>query len=120
MKLFNSIAMLFAAVLMMTACQQKTLNNRPVFSPEGFPRMVYVDDEVQKLKTSADIPDYRLVYVEVRTKEGEQKAGKLIRITEGEVVLHQAVYRQVAKDSLSKVESKIAVPKHDVMILKVW
>jgi len=120
MKLFNYIAIIFAVALFNTACNQKNLNNQPVFSPEGFPRMVYVEDEVQKLKTSADIPSYRRVYVEVRTKTGEQKAGKLIRITAGEVVLYQAVYHQAAKDSLIKVESKISVPKPDVLILKVW
>jgi len=120
MKPFNSIALIFAVVLFNTGCNRKTLNNQPVFSPEGIPRMVYIDDEVQKLKTSADIPSYRPVYVEVRTKEGKQKAGKLIRITDSEVVLHQAVYRKVAGDSLFKVESKIAVPKPDVLILKVW
>jgi len=120
MKPYNYIALIFAAFLFNTACTQKTLNNRPAFSPEGFPRMVYVDDEVQKLKTSADIPSYRPVYVEVRTKEGHQRAGKLLRITENDVVLHEAVYRKAAGDSLRKVESKIAVPKQNVLIMKVW
>jgi len=120
MKLHNSIALIFAALLLNVACNKKALNNQPIFSPEGFPRMVYVDNEVQKLKTAADIPNYSPVYVEVRTKAGDQKAGKLLRITESAVVLHQAVYRKTAGDSLLKVENKITVPKQEVLILKVW
>ncbi len=120
MKPYNYIALIFVAVLFNTACNKKTLKQQPVFSPEGFPRMVYVDNEVQKLKTSGDIPSGRPVYVEVRTKTGEQKAGKLIRITDSEVVLQQAVYRRAAKESLLQVESKIAVPKPEVLILKIW
>ncbi len=119
-KSHNSITLIFAAILFNTACGQKTISNRLAFSPEGFPRMVYVDDEVRKLKTSADIPSHRPVYVEVRTKEGHQRAGKLLRITEIEVVLHEAVYRKIAGNGFRIIENKIAVPKQDVLIMKVW
>jgi hypothetical protein len=120
MKSYSYIAAILAAFLFNTACSQKNLSNRPAFSPEGFPRMVYVDDEVQKLKTSVDIPSHRPVYVEVRTKEGHQRAGKLLRITEIEVVLHEAVYRKTAGDGFRIIESKIAVPKQEVLIMKIW
>jgi len=121
MQLHNLVKFAVAALWLFTvACANKTYNNQPVFARDDQPRMVYIDNEVQKLKTSADIPSYRPLYVEVRTKAGTQQAGQLIRITDGEVIFTQQTYRKAAGDSLYKVESKVSVPKPEVLILKVW
>lgn len=113
----------FAAValcLFGVACGNKTFNRQPVFARDDQPRMIYIDDEVQKLKTTADIPSYRPLYVEVRTKTGMQKAGKLIRITDGEVIFAQQNYCKTGGDSLRYVESNVRVPKPEILIMKVW
>lgn len=121
MKLQNLIKFTAAALWLLTvACANKAYNQQAVLLREDEPRMVYIDNEVQKLKTSTDIPSYRPLYVEVRTKAGAQQGGKLIRITEGEVIFTQQTYRKAAGDSLRKIENNVSVPKPEILILKVW
>lgn len=121
MKLQDLIKFAAAALWLFTiGCANKAFNEQSVLLREDEPRMVYIDNEVQKLKTSTDIPSYRPHYVEVRTKAGAQQGGKLLRITEGEVTFMQQTYRKAAGDSLRKVENKVSVPKPEILILKVW
>jgi hypothetical protein len=86
---------------------------------QAFPRMIYIEDQVKPLKTE-DVIDEKQIYVEVRTKKGTKETGKLIRITENELVMSRGFYYPFEDESLSKFESEITIPKQDIFILKVW
>jgi len=110
---------IFAYLLFYLACA-RTIYNHQYFPKQAFPKMVYIEDQVQRLKTEADIPDEKQIYIEVETKSGTQETGRLIRITENDLVLSRGFYYSTVKDSTLRIENKIALPKQEILILKVW
>jgi hypothetical protein len=109
----------FLFLLFNLACA-KTVYNHRYFPKQAFPKMIYVEDQVQRLKTKADIPDEKQIYIEVETKAGIQETGRLIRMTEQDLVLSRGFYYSTVKDSTLRIENKIAIPKQDILILKIW
>ncbi|GEM_PF-6349268 len=110
---------LLVYLLFNLACA-RTIYDHKYFPKQAFPRMVYIEDQVQRLKTEADIPDERQIYIEVETKAGTQETGRLIRITEKDLVLSRGFYYSTVKDSTLRIENKIAIPKQEILILKIW
>lgn len=113
------ILWLCACLLFNMACAKK-LYKHHYYPQETFAKMVYVGNEVQRLKTGEFIPNEKLVYVEVRTKKGKLETGKLIGITEWDLIISRRFYFAKANDETSKVEDVIVIPKGEVLILKVW
>ncbi len=119
MKHNRYIAMLVLSFLLFgVACSSK--QHIQEYTPkQAFPRMIYFGDEVEPLKTE-NVIDEKEIYIEVRTKKGAKETGKLIRITENELVMSRGFYYPFENESLSKFESEITIPKQDIFILKVW
>jgi hypothetical protein len=88
-------------------------------NPTGVVQSI-VNFKVRRLKTEADIPEERQIYIEVETKTGTQQTGRLIKITEKDLVLSRGFYYSTVKDSTLRIENKITIPKQEILILKVW
>jgi hypothetical protein len=82
--------------------------------------MIYVHDEVESLKTVQDLPEGEGIYTEVRMADGKKETGRLIRITEFDLVLNDGYYYSMVNDSLTRIESQKILPKEDILILRIW
>ncbi len=92
----------------------------PYYPADEMPREVYVEDQVNPLNTNGALPEENRVIVEVRTIEGRQEKGRLIRISERDILLSPE-FRYVAEgDTTGKEEKVVTIPKEEVLILKVW
>ncbi len=83
------------------------------------PKMVYVGSQLEPIRTS-DLSRGEQVYAEVRTKQGVKETGKLMWISENELILSEGYYYSTVNDSLKRFESQKVIPKEDILILKVW
>jgi len=110
---------LFVYLVFNMACS-KSLHKYENLPKKDFPRMVYIENEVEPLNTQVTLPGESQIYVEIRKKDGVMETGRLIRITEKDVVLSQGFYYSTVSDSTVKAESKIVISKEDILILKVW
>lgn len=120
MKLDKYAVLWLCAYLLFNMACAKPLYDHRYYPEETFAKMVYVGNEVQRLKTEVLIPNEKLVYVEVRTKQGKLETGKLIRITEWDLYISRRFYFAKTSDGTSKVDDIIAIPKGEILILKVW
>ena len=106
-----------------TACSESVRKHDKqvlVQQPDDFPRKIYVENQVNSLNTRVELPVEKRMYIEVTTKEGLKERGKLIRITDRELVVSGGFRYITRNDSLVKVEKRVNIPKEDVLILKVW
>jgi hypothetical protein len=87
---------------------------------ERLPQRIYFGDELNLVKDEKDLSNERLIYTEIRTREGEERTGKLIRITESDLVLSEGYYYRSVDDTLSRVENRKVIPRADILLLKVW
>ncbi len=110
---------LFVYLVFNMACS-KSLHKYENFQRQDFPRMVYIENEVEPLNTQVTLPGESKIYVELRKKDGVMETGRLIRITEKDVILSRGFYYSTVSDSTVKAENKIVIPKEDILILKVW
>jgi hypothetical protein len=114
----NWLRTLIIALTILSAACAPSLNR--YYPRETSPRMIYVGDEVNGLRTRADLTAANPVYSEIRTVEGGKTTGLLVRITESDLVLNEGYYYSVVNDSLQRQESQRVIPKDDVLILKIW
>ena len=106
-----------------TACSESVRKHEKqvlVQQPDDFPRKIYVENQVNSLNTRVELPAEKRMYVEVTKKDGLKERGKLIRITDRELIVSGGFHYITRNDSLVKVEKKVTIPKEDVLILKVW
>ncbi len=87
---------------------------------ESLPQRIYFDDELNLIKDEKDLSKERLIYTEIRTREGEERTGKLIRITESNLILSEGYYYRSVDDTLTRVENRKVIPRADILLLKVW
>ncbi len=120
MKRDKHVILWFCACLLFNMACAKKLYLHRFYPDETFAKMVYVGDEVQRLKTEVLIPNEKLVYVEVRTKQGKLETGKLIRATEWDLYIGRRFHFAKANDGKSKIDHIIVIPKGEILILKVW
>jgi hypothetical protein len=113
---FLTIALAFTA-LCSTNCTQKLLRYTP---REALPRMIYLESEVHSLRADSNSLEGKQMYVELRTKQGGMESGRLVEITEEDIVLAPGFYYTAVNDSVRKVVPRVAVPKGNVFLLKVW
>lgn len=87
---------------------------------DDIPRMVYVEDQVNTLRTRGTLGNENKIYVEIRKKNGESESGKLIRIDEEELTLSRGFYYTSVNDSSFRTGDKLVIPKSEILILKVY
>jgi len=116
-RLITAVSIVFSIALL--GCS-KSLHRYDYAPKEGLPRMVYIGDEVRPLNTQTELPKEKQFFVEVRKRNGENQYGKLIEITETEVVVSRGYHYTAVNDSTFKKESRAIIPKKDVLILKVF
>lgn len=114
-----TVSVLVVFLIAFLACS-KGLRRYEYVPNETFPKMVYIENQVQSLNTRIELSKNNRIFVEVRRKSGESQYGRLIRITESDLVVSQGFYYSTKDDSTFKKESKVVIPKGDVFILKVW
>jgi hypothetical protein len=90
------------------------------YPKETLPKKIYVGNEVELLKTNVDIPLERQMYVKIRTKTGVEENGRLIRITEEDLIFALGYYYSTINDTLRRLESQKVIPKDEILILKIW
>lgn len=105
-----------------TGCARTEYQYRqmPYFPVDELPRQVYVENQVHQLTTNGTIAESDRVLVEVRTIEGRQEKGRLISISESEILMSSTFYYEADGDSTAKIEKEVVIPKDEVLILKVW
>jgi hypothetical protein len=85
------------------------------------PRMVYMgDEEILNLGTVAARLYDRNVLVEVTTRDGATRTGKLLRIDEGELMMSPSYYYDMSEESSGKVDVEEIIPKDQIIILKIF
>ena len=87
---------------------------------ERLPQRIFFDDELNPIKDARDLSNEKNIYTEIRTKEGEEKTGKLIQITESDLVLSEGYYYRSVDDPLSRIEKRKVIPRAEILLLKVW
>jgi hypothetical protein len=104
--------------VLLTAGCAKTIHH---YTPEeNLPTMIYIEDEVKRLQTEVDISYEEYMYAEITTKKGKRETGRIIRITKEDLVFSPGFYYSTVDDTLVKMESRIAMPKEEIFILKIW
>ena len=93
---------------------------QPYVPDTDMPRMVYTGDEVRNLKTVPGRMYNKNVYVEVTTTEGVAQTGRLIRLSQEDLVMSPGWYYSTEKDSTVKIDIEKVIPKDKVIILKVF
>jgi len=110
-------AVTFVMILLTAACAK---THYPYAPKAEMPRMIYVDKDLQNLKTDDGKLTGQRVYVAVTTKEGTMETGKLVRITELDLVMIPEYYYESVNDSVFKYEPEKVIPKDEILILKVY
>jgi predicted DNA-binding antitoxin AbrB/MazE fold protein len=111
-----SILALMSCLVLTVACSNAV---HKYHTSDLQPRMVYVGGQLEPIRT-ADLSNGEKIYAEVRTTEGVKETGKLIRISENDLILSEGYYYSTVNDSLKRFESQKVIPKEDILILKVW
>jgi hypothetical protein len=110
--------MILVMVFLMLGCGRTYYSYMPTAE---FPRMVYFEKEdILNLGTVASRLYAGNVYVDVTTRDGVKRTGKLLRIDEGELMMSTGYYYEMAEDSAGKVEVEEVITKDQIIILKVY
>jgi len=111
-------AMILVMVFLTLACGRAYYSYMPTTE---FPRMVYIEKEdILNLGTVASRLYAGTVYVDVTTRDGVKRTGKLLRIDEGELMMSPSYYYDMAEESAGKVDVEVIIPKDQITILKVY
>ena len=118
-----SLVNIFIILLVYSSCssvkyQYKYKEN---FKHDGYPKEVYIDDQVYSLNTNGNLMEDQRRYAEITTMDGNHFGGKLFNISYEYVTL--SIGSDVDfkdKIPLEKDEVKIEIPKEDIIILKIW
>ena len=112
-----AILALMACLVTTVACSSSINRYHP---GEMAPKMVYIGDDLEHIKTRQDLVDENRIYTEIRTKSGLKESGMLVRITESELVLSEGYHYSMIDESMTRVENYKNIPKEEVLIMKVW
>jgi hypothetical protein len=91
------------------------------FKRSGYPKKVYIDDQIYELNTNGELMEDQQSYAEITTKDGNQYSGKLIDISYEHITL--AVGTDVDfkdRTPLDKDKITIEIPKEEIIFLKIW
>jgi hypothetical protein len=89
-------------------------------SIDAIPKMVYVEDQVNTLRTRGILAGDEQIYVEITKKDGTYTSGDLVRINEKDLVMSRGFHTPAENDSISTMASPISIAKDDILILKVY
>jgi hypothetical protein len=92
----------------------------PYVPTSQVPRIVYINGDVENLRSVAGKLLGKPVYIEVTTPEGVAETGKLISIGEDDLVMSPGYYFSTEGESAGKVDIEKIIPKKDIIILKVF
>ena len=81
------------------------------------PRQVYVEDQVMGLEISDLMTDAATPFVSIRTMEGNEVNGKLLDITERDLIVDEGI--TPANQTTARAHQTV-VAKNEVLILKIW
>jgi hypothetical protein len=110
--------MILVMVFLMMACGRTYYSYMPTTE---FPRMVYFEKEdILNLGTVAGRLYAGDVYVDVFTRDGVKRTGKLLRIDEGELMMTPSYYYDMGEESSGKVDIEVVIPKDQIIILTVY
>jgi hypothetical protein len=87
---------------------------------EMAPKMIYIGDDLEHIKTARDLVDENRIYTEIRTKSGAKESGMLVRITDHDLILSEGYHYTMVDESMNRVENYKNIPKDEVLIMKVW
>jgi len=86
----------------------------------GTPKKTYVEDQVLNLQTSGNLPKAKQFFVEITDKEGQTENGKLINISEADILIETGYRYTTIQDSVSRTVARKTIAKQDILIMKVW
>ncbi len=110
--------MLLVIILLTLSCGRTYYSYVP---NTEFPRMIYIEkEEILNLETVAARLYDKNVFVEVTTRDGATRTGKLLRIDEGELMMSPSYYYDMSEESAGKVDVEEIIPKDQIVVLKVY
>jgi len=111
-------AMILVMVFLSLACGRTYYSYMPTTE---FPRMIYVGNEdILNLGTVAARLYAGTVYVDVTTRDGVRRTGKLLRIDEGELMMSPSYYYEMSEESSGKVDVEEIIAKDQITVLQVY
>ena len=111
-------AMILVTVFLMLGCGRTYYSYMPITES---PRMIYIEKEdILNLGTVASRLYAGTVYVDVTTRDGVTRTGKLLRIDEGELMMSPSYYYDMAEESSGRVDVEEVIPKDQITVLKVY
>jgi hypothetical protein len=121
---WKNLLFITLCVGLIESCGQKPVENQykhmPYFHADVVPSMVYVGNQVNSLNTNGQLPLDRKLFAEVRTREGHQKTGRILQITDRNLILSTGYYNLSSIDTTAVVENRMIIPKKEILILKIW
>jgi len=89
----------------------------------AYPRAIYIENQVDKVQTEGKIAEKKNIYVDVSTRDGMKKSGKLIEISKESVRLTEGYYYATDKNNKALIKldkDEVIIPKTEILILKIW
>ena len=113
-------SIIFLSLLLATvSCKNVYLYGKSSSFPhDTTPSMVFFDDQVMSLSPKT-YPSDRWIYVEYTTKTGAFVKGRLLEVTDSDLVISRGYYNDKVDESII-YEDAYNVAKNEVMLLKVW
>ena len=108
--------------LALTIACSKTLQKYKYYeysSKGAFPKMVYMENEVNPVTTNV-IPEEREIYIEVTKRDGKKESGKLISISQEDLIFSTGYYYSTVNDSTVRIDNRIVIPKENILVLSIW
>jgi hypothetical protein len=84
------------------------------------PKMVYVNGDVENLRTIAGRLYDKVVYVQVTTRKEIAATGKLVQIGEDDIVISPGYYYTNQAGTATKVDVEKIIPKKDILVLTLY
>lgn len=113
----TTVIALMVCLVATIACSSSIHRYHPT---ETAPKMVYIGDDLEHIRTARDLVDENRIYTEIRTKSGVKESGMLVRITDDDLILSRGYHYSKVDDSMTRIENYKNIPKEDVLIMKVW
>ena len=111
-------AMILVIMLLTLSCGKTYYSYVPTAE---YTRMVYMEKEdILNLETVAARLYDKQVYVEVTTRDGKKRTGKLIRIDGGDLMMTPSYYYDTVDESMVRVDVEEVIPKDQILVLKVF
>jgi hypothetical protein len=89
-------------------------------APTVQPKAVYIGSQIDKMYTDGRLPNGEVLLVEVLTYRGDRFEGKLMQITDDEILISEGFTTKTAGERRFKEEKVIELPKESVLTVKIW